>query len=277
MWEETGLITHFLTAGTGFVLQTMEPAFSAVAQQYSTVHTDPTGRALRAAASVMVWIYGGQQALSEADRLREAHAGLNTVDDDGVRYTALASAAWAWVMHAHFYAYLARNEYFARHRLTLADKHALYREMVLLMRNMLVAPKEIPEDFTQWQAWFHTQIDTHLRDTVTAHDYLAVIGTIAPPHHLRGWARPVWRIVTTPVRPLLIFCTIGTLPPAARRKLGLTWTQADERKLRALGWLIGHSVALLPERVRYLPIAYQARRMERDRQRLDAAILSRPI
>ena len=53
--------------------------------EHSTFRTDPMGRALRSIASVMMWVYGGDEALAEADRLRTRHATLNTVDAQGVR------------------------------------------------------------------------------------------------------------------------------------------------------------------------------------------------
>src|SRR5436309_9885345 len=74
MWDDVGLITFSLTAGSAFLLQTMEPTIAAVVDEHSTFRTDPMGRALRSIASVMMWVYGGDEALAEADRLRTRHA-----------------------------------------------------------------------------------------------------------------------------------------------------------------------------------------------------------
>jgi uncharacterized protein (DUF2236 family) len=73
------------------------------------------------------------------------------------------------------------------------------------------------------------------------------------------------------------FVTIGTLPPKARELLGLDWTARDEKVLRRLGFVIGRLVPLLPERLRYFPIAYEARRVVRAQEALRRALARRPV
>ncbi|MEV6278557.1 oxygenase MpaB family protein [Nocardia sp. NPDC051832] len=277
MWDETGLVTFSLTAGSAFLLQTMEPTISAVVDAHSTFRTDPMGRALRSISSVMMWVYGGEEALAEADRLRAMHASLNTTDAAGVKHKALASGPWAWVLHTGTFAFTENAKYFARRPLSYAEKEAYYQETVQLMRNFSVAPKEIPEDFAAFEKFFAEMVDNQLESTGTARDYLRVIRSVAPPKQLPRALAPVWRAAVAPVGKLQYFVTVGTTPEPARRKLGLTWSEADERKLRALGWLIARTVPLLPERVRYFPIAYEARRLERDRVRLRKMIDLRPL
>ncbi|MEU8898935.1 oxygenase MpaB family protein [Nocardia sp. NPDC048505] len=277
MWDETGLVTFSLTAGSAFLLQTMEPTISAVVDRHSTFRTDPMGRALRSISSVMMWVYGGDEALAEADRLRTMHASLNTTDAAGVKHKALASGPWAWVLHTGTFAFTENARYFARRPLTYAEKEAYYRETVQLMRNFSVAPKEIPEDFAAFEKFFAEVVDNHLQATGTARDYLRVIRSVAPPKQLPRAFAPVWKAAVAPIGKLQYFVTVGTTPEPARRKLGLTWSEADERKLRALGWMIARLVPLLPERLRYFPIAYEARRLERDRVRLRKMIDLRPL
>ena len=277
MWDETGLVTFSLTAGSAFLLQTMEPTIAAVVDEHSTFRTDPMGRATRSLASVMMWIYGGEEALSEADRLRTMHATLNTVDAQGVRHKALSSGPWAWVLHTGTFAFTEGNRYFARTPLTDADKDRYYEEVVQLMRNFSVPPKEIPATFAEWEKWFDEMVDNHLEATNVAHDYLRVIRKIAPPAGFPRVLTPAWRLATDPIGRMQYFCTVGTTPESARRKLGLSWTAADERKLRVLGRVLGRAVPMLPERIRYFPIAYEARRLERDRSRLRKMIDLRPL
>ncbi len=255
----------------------MEPTISAVVDEYSTFRTDPMGRAVRSLASVMMWIYGGDEALAEADRLRELHASLNTTDADGVRRTALSSGPWAWVLHTGTFAFTESAEYFARRPLTAPEKEAYFQETVQLMRNFSVPPKEIPANYAAFEEFFADTVANHLVATDTARDYLRVIRSVAPPKQLPRALRPAWKAAVAPVGWLQYFVTVGTTPEAAREKLGLTWTASDERKLRALGRLIARIVPLLPERLRYFPIAYEARRLERDRRRLRKMIDMRPI
>lgn len=55
------------------------------------------------------------------------------------------------------------------------------------------------------------------------------------------------------------FVTIGFMPPDARQAIGLDWTDEQERKLRRFGRVVRAVVPVLPERLRYLPLARRAR------------------
>ncbi|WP_280398500.1 oxygenase MpaB family protein [Nocardia carnea] len=276
-WEEVGLITFSLTAGSAFLLQTMEPSISAVVDAHSTFRTDPIGRALRSLSAVMMWTYGGEESLGETDRLRKMHATLNTTDANGKRHTALSSGPWAWVLHTGTFAFAENAKYFAKRPLTTAEKEDYYRETLQLMRNFYVPPKELPATYADFEKFFAEQVENHLEATQTAQDYLKVIRTIAPPAQLPRALHPLWRALTGPFGRMQHFVTVGTTPEVARRKLGLTWTDSDERKLRILGWFIARLVPLLPERLRYFPIAYEARKLERDKARLRKVIDTRPL
>lgn len=276
MWDEVGLITFSATAGTAFLLQTMEPSIAAVVDEHSVFRTDAIGRALRSIASVMMWVYGGDEGLTEADRLREMHKTLNTVDGQGVRHTALSSGPWAWVLLTGPYAFIEGAKYFSRRPFDESEKEAYYQENVQLMRNFSVAEKEIPATYADFVAHFEDVVENHLTDTLTARDFLRLTKSIPLPPALPRALLPLWRLVTAPIGRLQYFATIGTTPEAARRKLGIGWSTADERRLRALGWFIARGVPLLPERLRYFPIAYRARRVERDKQRLHRVIGRRP-
>ena len=276
-WEETGLITFSLTAGSAFLLQTMEPTISAVVDAHSTFRTDPIGRALRSLSAVMMWTYTGDESLGETDRLRTMHATLNTTDANGVRHTALSSGPWAWVLHTGTFAFAENAKYFSKRPLTTDEKEDYYREALQLLRNFSVPPKEMPATYADFEKFFADQVENHLQATQTSKDYLKVIRTIAPPKKLPRAMRPLWRAATDPVGRMQYFVTVGTTPEAARRKLGLTWTESDERKLRVLGWFLARLVPLLPERLRYFPIAYEARKLERDKARLRKVIDTRPL
>ncbi|WP_067541594.1 oxygenase MpaB family protein [Nocardia crassostreae] len=277
MWEDTGLITFSLTAGSAFLLQTMEPSIAAVVDEHSVFRTDAIGRAARSIASVMMWIYGGDEALAEADRLRAMHATLNSTDAHGVKHRALSSGPWAWVLHTAVFAFTEGNKYFSSEKLTEAEIESYYQEVVQLMRNFSVAPKEIPATYADWLPWFEDQLENHLVPTNVAYDYLKAARTLAPPKQIPTPLHPLWRTAARPVGRLQHFFTIGTTPEIIREKLGIEWTATDERTLRILGRLIGHTVPLLPERIRYFPIAYEARRLERDRARLRKVITLRPL
>jgi uncharacterized protein (DUF2236 family) len=277
VWDEMGLITFSLTAGSAFLLQAMEPSIAAVVDEHSTFRTDPFGRAFRSVASVMTWIYGGEEALAEADRLRTMHTTLNSVDDHGVRHTALASEPWAFVMQSGAYSMLEASTYFSRRPLTPADKDALYQETKQVWRNLGVLEKHIPATYPELVAHVATVIDERLYASRVAKDVLEVTQRPPMPQQFPRILNPLWRLAISPIARLQYFVLVGTIPENVRRKLGIEWTPFDETKLRLLGRAVAYAVPLLPERLRYFPIAYEARQLERNRQRLRKVLELRPM
>lgn len=277
LWESVGLVTFSFTSGSAFLLQTMEPSIAAVVDEHSTFRTDPIGRGLRSLASVMMWIYADEESLAEVERLREMHATLNSVDADGVRHTALSSGPWAWVLLTGVHAFTEGAKYFRGRKPDEAEVAQMYEEMKQLMRGFKVAEKEIPPTYAEFVAFFDAKVAEQLRNTSVAHEFLTGVRRPGPPLGTPRLLKPVWRALTNPLGYVQHLATVGTLPPAARATLGLRWTRGQELQLRAFGALVGATVPLLPERLRYFPIAYEARRLERDKQRLRKVIDLRPV
>jgi uncharacterized protein (DUF2236 family) len=277
LWDGVGLITFSLTSGSAFLLQTMEPSIAAVVDKHSTFRTDPIGRGLRSLASVMMWVYADEESLAEVERLREMHSTLDAVDENGVKHTALSSGPWAWVLLTGVHAFTEGTKYFGGRTPEDAEVDQMYEEMKQLMRGFKVAEKEIPPTYAEFVTFFEAKITEQLGDTVVARDFLVGVRRPGPPLGTPRLLKPVWNVLTNPLGYVQHLATVGTLPPAAREKLGLRWTRSQELQLRALGRFVGFTVPLLPERLRYFPIAYEARRLERDRQRLRKVIDLRPL
>jgi uncharacterized protein (DUF2236 family) len=276
LWEDTGLITFSLTTGAAFALQVMHPSVGAVVGEHSVFRTDAIGRAERSIASVLTWVYGGSEALVEADRLRAMHAPLRTTTADGVTHKALASGPWAWILLTAPYAYTVAARYFSRRPLSRADEEDFYAEVQQLMRNMHVADKEIPAAYADYLARFDEVLSRTLVAHPTAHEFLAATRRVPPPPALPAWLHPLWRAAAAGPGRLQHFVTVGTLPPRAREILGLPWSARDERRLRALGRFVGLTMTVLPERLRYFPIAYHARRADRAQRSLHRVLDRRP-
>ncbi len=276
LWEDTGLITFSLTTGAAFALQVMHPSVGAVVGEHSVFRTDAIGRAERSIASVLTWVYGGPEALVEADRLRALHAPLKSVDAAGVTHKALASGPWAWIILTAPYAFTAAARYFSRRPLTRADEEAFYDEITQLMRNLHVAEKEIPPTYADYLARFDDVLAHTLVAHPTAYEFLSATRRVPPPPRLPSILRPLWRLAADVPGRVQYFVTVGMLPPRARSILGLPWSSRDERRLRLFGQGVALVMAVLPERLRYFPIAYRARRVERERRALERLLELRP-
>jgi uncharacterized protein (DUF2236 family) len=221
-------------------------------------------------------VYGGPEALAEGDRLRTLHAPLKSTVD-GVTYKALESGPWAWIILTAPYAYTAGARYFSRQRLSRVDEEAFYAEIVQLARNLHVAEKEIPPTYDAYLKYFADMLDNTLVAHRTAYEFLAGTRRIPPPPTFPRALRPLWRVAMDVPGRVQRFVTVGTLPGKAREILGLKWTDRDEQMLRLLGYVVGRVVPLLPERLRYFPIAYEARRVERAKGALRRALARRPL
>jgi uncharacterized protein (DUF2236 family) len=274
MWQLQGQRLLAATSGGAFLLQVMHPAIGAVVDAESVYRTDTWGRAERSWASVQTWIYGGPEALAESRRLRRLHRTLGATDAQGRTFSALQPEPWAWVPLT---AYQSTLEYCRRFAepLSAGDERRLYDEVLKLCRILQVPERMLPPDVEAYWAYFERMIDEVLEDHPTAHNLLAVIDAGPCPPWLPAPLRTVWRpFGSLPASNVMRLCTVGSLPESARAKLGLRWRRRDELQLRAIGRALGEANARLPERAKYMEIAYRARRGEPGR--LQEALAARP-
>lgn len=272
-WETAGEYRNLLVAGSALVIQTMHPAVGAAVAEHSTYKDDPWGRLDRTLTSVQKWVYGGAAGPEEGRRLRDLHRPISGVDEQGRAYHALNGEAWAWVHLSLFERFLALNRYFGT-PYTQEEEARLYAESLHLGRILRVAEREMPPDLKTFWRYFDEMVADRLEAHPTALDVLAVMrGTPVPPR-LPAALRRLWVPVGVASGEFNYFLAVGTLPPAVREKLGLDWSARDERRLRRLGRVIALVTPRLPERLRYMPIAFHARRTERSRRRLTRALRS---
>jgi uncharacterized protein (DUF2236 family) len=264
LWEGAGLVTFSFSNGGAFLLQVMEPSIAAVVDQHSVFRTDPVGRGLRSLASVMMWVYSDEESLQEVERLRTLHAPLESVDADGVRHTALSSGPWAWVLLTGMHAFTEAVRVFGESA-TRDEVEQVYDEMKQLMRGFKVAEKEIPATYDDFCAHFDKVVTGHLQNTKVAHDFIEGSRRPGPPLQLPAFLHPVWRIAVAPLGHFQYLAILGMIPPSARATLGVRWGRWQDFQLRAFGRVVGKVVPLLPERIRYFPIAYEARKLDRIR------------
>ncbi|WP_141582537.1 oxygenase MpaB family protein [Actinomadura sp. WMMA1423] len=275
LWEQMGLYTSAIAGNSVFILQVMHPAIGTVVDRLSSFRTDPLGRAARSFASVQTWVYGGPAAIEEGRRLREMHKPLSAVDEEGRRHHALSAEPWAWVHLTGFYAAVTAAEYFAPAPLTPEEEQQIFEEFLQLGRILRVPERMLPKSIPDYWAYFDDMVADTLVPHKVAHEVLAQMDQVPP--GVPGPLRPAVAPLSAAVGRLGRLITVGTLPARAREKLGLRWSAADERRLRLAAQAIGRTTPLLPERVRYMPIAYRARQAARAQERLERALAHRPM
>ena len=176
-----------------------------------------------------------------------------------------------------YHAALTHARYFRPRPYDAAEEVQLYDEVLRLCRILQVPERMLPVDPDAYRAYLDHVIDDVLENHPTAHAVLATADDSPPLPGLPAPLKLFWRPVATAGGRLNRLLTVGTLPPAARDKLGLRWTAADERALRAVGRTLGAVNRRLPERLRYMPIAYHARRAARAHQGLARVLAERPL
>ncbi|MBB3036670.1 oxygenase MpaB family protein [Hoyosella altamirensis] len=181
LWDGAGLITFALTNSSAFALQTMHPTVGIVVGEHSTFRTDALGRAKRSIASVMTWVYGGEEALAEADRLRQMHKPLNSRDEHGNTHHALSAGPWAWIMLTAPHGFATADKYFSTEPSTEEHQEAVYAEVVQLMRNLYVQEREIPKTYAEYVEVFDEIIDEVLVAHPTAYEFLETVRRLPPP------------------------------------------------------------------------------------------------
>ncbi|MFI6479688.1 oxygenase MpaB family protein [Nonomuraea sp. NPDC050663] len=250
-WDLAGEYRNLLAAGSALILQTMHPAVGAAVREHSDYKSDPWGRLNRTLTSVQKWVYADGPA--EGARLRELHRPISGVDEQGRTYHALNGEAWAWVHLTLFERFLAVQRIFGGP----VDTARLYEEFMLLGDILQVPEREVPADLEAFWVYFDHMIADRLEAHPTALEVLAALKATPAP---AGLPRALWRPLGMASGEFNQFVTVGTLPPAVRKKLGLSWSVRQERMLLALGRSVAAVTPRLPERLRYMPIAYRARR-----------------
>jgi uncharacterized protein (DUF2236 family) len=261
LWREMG-DTLFLAASAApaFMLQVMHPTIAAGVDGHSVFRSDPYGRMVRSADSVMLWIYGGEEALAEGRRLRALHRRIRGVGADGNRYSALDPEAYAWVHGTAFVSAVSAYPLARGRALTAREQERLYAEVLELGRVLRVPARMMPRTVAGYWDYYRTMVSERLRRTSVAVELLGMVSA-PPPLLLRGplaglaplsW--PTRRAVGELPRLLLI----AGMTPDARAVLGVDLTGAQERALRSWMALVRALHARLPERFRYMPLALHA-------------------
>lgn len=260
VWDGVGDRRFPLMFGSAFALQLMHPEIGSAVSQQSVFRTDPWGRTVRSLVSVQKWIYGGREAIAEAARLVELHKSIRGRDANGRAYNALRPGPWAWVPLTGFYSLVVGHRVFYGRELARDERDRLYAENLQLCRLLHVPERCLPPTVDAYFAYFDDMLAHTLEDNAMVQAYLNLWDAMPPPPQTPAVARPAWPLARIAARRAFRLATVGLLPPRAREIIGVSWTRADALQLRALGRLTAETFPRLPEKLRYMPIAYRARR-----------------
>jgi uncharacterized protein (DUF2236 family) len=259
MWDIAGEYRTFLMIPSSLLMQVMYPMVGAAVERHSVLRDDPWGRASRTSNSMLRYVYGGDLATEEAERLRRLHASISGVDERGRPYHALNGAASAWVNAVVFERYVAARRVFGR-PLDRAQQETLYRDARQLGRVLGVPEREMPQTLAAFWDYYAGMVHGRLEANPASRLVLDGIRRPQRPPVLPASAGPLWTVPCAVLGGLGFFLTVGTLPGPVRDLLGLDWSDRDERVLRRLAAGIRGTFRVLPERARYVPAVARIRR-----------------
>ncbi|MEV6794517.1 oxygenase MpaB family protein [Streptomyces sp. NPDC051320] len=262
LWSEAGDIRMLLTLPAALTMQVAHPAVGAGVDEYSVFRTDPWGRGERSLRSVQLWVYGGEAAAEEGRRLRRLHRTMQGTDTRGRRYHALAGPTYAWVHATGFPVFVHGRRYLGR-PYTEAQERQLYAEWLQVGRILGINDRDMPQTIEEFWPYYRKMLADEIEATTVVRELVSVDTPVPPPDRgprpVRLLLRALWPVLLPPLARFRRFVTIGLMPPDAREAIGLPWTPSQERALRRFGLVVRAVVPVLPGRVRYLPLAREAR------------------
>ncbi|MEU1124833.1 oxygenase MpaB family protein [Streptomyces sp. NPDC005899] len=262
LWSLAGDVRGLLMLPAALALQVAHPAVGAGVDEHSVFRTDPWGRGERSLRSLQLWVYGGEAAAEEGRRLRKLHRTVRGTDTRDRRYHALAPENYAWVHATGFPVYRHAARYLIR-PMTAEQERALYREWLQVGRILGLHDRDMPQTTEEFWPYYRRMLAEEIEATAVLRELVAVDATVPPPDRgpaaVRLLLRSVWPVLLPPSARFRAFLTVGLMPPDAREAIGLPWSPVQERRLRRLCAVIRLVVPVLPERLRYLPLARSAR------------------
>ena len=259
MWRKGFSRTGLLMAGRPLLMQVSHPVIGAGVRDFSDFEDDPWGRLDRTLTSLFTQLFGGQQAIAEAQRLRELHRSIKGVGFRGERYSALNPEAYAWVHMSNADSALLFLDVLDR-PLNLSQKRQLFaewREVGLLLG---VKDAHMPARYDDLRGYVDAMVDDQLEWNETAERVLRSLSLngIDPPYEVIP--KSVWRALKPLGRTVLHDVTVGSLPPALRAKAGIRWTHEDEARAARIARVVRGASRVTPARTLHYKAGYDAMR-----------------
>lgn len=240
-----------LMAGSGYalLLQVSHPVVGAGVAQHSDFKADPWGRLLRTLDFTTSVVYGGPSlAWSTCRRVRAMHRQIKGTLPDGSPYHSLEPEAFAWVHATLADAIIRSHEHFIG-PVSQSERQAFWGEWKRAGRLLGVRDRDLPGSWSEFETYFELMATEQLCRTTSVDDVLDALAK-PPPPGIRGMNDSLWKAMRVPAARGARLGTVGLLSPSLRDKLGLEWTLAQERELRAVAFASRRSGPLLPAAVK---------------------------
>ncbi|WP_231611676.1 alpha/beta fold hydrolase [Rhodococcus sp. CX] len=263
-WSVFGDLTFVLGASRRLLIDVAHPIVATGVREFSVFESDPYGRAERTLDMIMGVVYGEEEALATARRLRNLHRSIKGTNPDGSRWSSLNPEAFHWVHASLVHGVYTQQKLLGR-GWRPGEVEQFYLEMRRVGRLYGVREQDMPADWAAFCAWFDQMSATRLERSDITDRVLAVVGSPQPPPIPLVGNKFLWNFTSRPIAGrVLTLITGGLLPPDLREMFGMRWTRSHERAFAALAATSRTVLPRLPRTVRMVPQARRAlRRAER--------------
>lgn len=235
---------ELVVLGRAVLMQVAHPVIAAAVRD--GYRADPFARLSRTITSSQLRLFGGELAEREAERLLRAHSRIPGADEELFR----------WV-HATSFDSLLTAYRLLRPRMPAIHEERLYREWRETGETLGI--RAMPGDLAALREYLDDVVATQLKATDGVQGLLEAFelrtGRAPGSEHLPSALWPLVRPVAARVLPDF---AVGTLPAPLRDKLGLRWTDRDERRLGRWIRMIRLASAVVPARLLHYPMPYRA-------------------
>lgn len=252
-WQYFGDWRGVLLAPYAGAMQNMHPGLGAGVSEHSRFFEERWQRLFRSLYPIGGVVYDGPRAAETARQVRGYHDTIKGVDRHGRAYHALDPDTFYWA-HATFFMLTVLVADRFGPGLDTARKRQLFDEHVQWWRMYGMSMRPVPDSWEDFCAYWDRMAADVLEDNQATRDVLDIRG-IAKPPVLHRLPDAVWRLVRGPQARFTVWYTVGLFPPAARKRLGYSWSERDERRLRRFGRFVHHVWKLVPPARRFHPRA----------------------
>lgn len=275
-WADFGSHMFHLMLPQAFVLQVAHPTINAGVGDHSVYKTDPWGRIQRSHSMLWPVVYARPEtAISKGVALREYHRAIKGTDRHGKHYRALEPEAYGWVHVTGFDATVRMHALFGR-PLNAQERQEAFAEWRRLGLILGLREADLPASEADYWAYFNRMIDERLIMGEVASDLLDVHAfTQYPRPPGSRIPMPLWRLTLRLIAPAVRRMVVGTSPQRFRDRFQLKWSHWDAVWFTAYVRSLRTVLRLLPEKRRYIPLAWEA--IKDARQHPDAYLWERDI
>jgi len=259
-WRDFGSRLFQLMLPQAFILQSSHPVINAGVAEHSVYKTDPWGRGERSVKLLWPVVYARPDvAIQKGIELRELHRRIKGVDKEtGKKYHALDPEAYAWVHGTGFDATIRMHEYFGKTP-TTAERKQIFAEWRQMGTMLGIREEDLPRNESEYWVYFESMIKNKLIFGEVTQDLLGdsyLLEQPKPP--VENLPDFVWNALRKPLGHFMRFIIKNTLPESFRNKFNIELSKRDQSLFRVFCAFVRLVYPLIPERSKYLPLAWNA-------------------